>query len=55
VVPHPPNHRLFIARQIRVMVVDEDSGTVLGEVSGIQGAHGTAVAESTGLRRGCAT
>ena len=48
VVPDPPNHRLFIARQNRVMVVDEDHGTVLGEVAGIQGAHGTAVAESTG-------
>ena len=26
VVPDPPNHRLFIARQNRVMVVDEDRG-----------------------------
>ena len=48
VVPDPPNHRLFIARQNRVMVVDEDSGTLLGEVIGIQGAHGTAVANGTG-------
>src|SRR5271169_3855549 len=48
VVPDPPNHRLFIARQNRVMVVDEDSGMLLGEVTGIQGAHGTAIAESTG-------
>jgi hypothetical protein len=48
VVPDPPNHRLFIARQNRVMVVDEDKGTLLGEVSPIQGAHGTAVAQSTG-------
>jgi DNA-binding beta-propeller fold protein YncE len=48
VVPDPPNHRIFIARQNRVMVVDEDSGTLLGEVAGIQGAHGTAVAEPTG-------
>ena len=48
VVPDPPNHRLFIARENRVMVVDEDSGTLLGEVTGIQGAHGTAVAASTG-------
>ena len=48
VVPDPPNHRLFIARQNRVMVVDEDSGTLLGEVTGIQGAHGTAVAQATG-------
>src|ERR1700733_7488293 len=48
VVPDPPNHRLFIARQNRVMVVDEDSGKLLGEVTGIMGAHGTAVAASTG-------
>jgi DNA-binding beta-propeller fold protein YncE len=43
VVPDPPNHRLFIARQNRVMVVDEDNGSLLGEVTGINGAHGTAV------------
>src|SRR5450631_2302439 len=48
IVPDPLNHRLFIARQNRVMVVDEDSGTLLGEVTGIQGAHGTALAEATG-------
>jgi DNA-binding beta-propeller fold protein YncE len=53
IVPDPPHHRLFIARQNRVMVVDEDSGKLLGEVSGIQGAHGTAIAESSG--RGFAT
>ena len=47
-VPDPPSHRLFIARQNRVMVVDEDSGMLLGEVTGIQGAHGTAIAQSTG-------
>jgi DNA-binding beta-propeller fold protein YncE len=48
IVPDPPNHRVFIARQNRLMVVDEDSGMLLGEVTGIQGAHGTAVAEGTG-------
>src|SRR6202163_3270690 len=48
IVPDPPNHRLFIGRQNRVMVVDEDSGTLLGEVTGIQGAHGTALANATG-------
>jgi DNA-binding beta-propeller fold protein YncE len=48
VVPDPPNHRLFIARQTRVMVVDEDTGALLGEVTGINGAHGTAIAQSTG-------
>jgi DNA-binding beta-propeller fold protein YncE len=53
VVPDPPHHRLFIARQNRVMVVDEDTGKLLGEVTGIQGAHGTAVAEPAG--RGFAT
>src|SRR4249920_4228106 len=53
VVPDPPNHRLFIARQNRVMVVDEDSGKLIGEVTGIQGAHGTAVVAASG--RGFAT
>src|ERR1700690_2227208 len=48
VVPDPANHRLFIARQTRVMVVDEDSGRLLGEVTGIQGAHGTALAPAAG-------
>jgi DNA-binding beta-propeller fold protein YncE len=48
VVPDPPHHRVFIARQNRLMVVDEDSGKLLGEVTGINGAHGTAVAESSG-------
>jgi hypothetical protein len=37
IVPDPPHHRLFIARQDRVMVIDEDSGKLLGEVTGIQG------------------
>ena len=48
VVPDPPNHRVFIARQNRVLVVDEDNGKLLGEITGIQGAHGTAIAQSTG-------
>ncbi len=48
VVPDPPNHRLFIARQDRVMVVDENNGTLLGEITGIRGAHGTAIATGTG-------
>ncbi len=48
IVPDPPNHRLFIGRQNRVMVVDENSGTLLGEVTGIEGAHGTAIAPGSG-------
>ena len=53
VIPDPARHRLFIARQNRVMVVDERSGKLLGEVAGIQGAHGVALVERTG--RGFAT
>src|SRR5438552_10744944 len=48
IIPDPPNHRLFIARQTRVMVVDENSGQLLGEVTGIKGAHGTAVMDAIG-------
>src|SRR5580765_8707737 len=53
VVPDPPNHRLYIARQDRVMVVDADTGKLLGEVAGIDGAHGTAPVNAAG--RGFAT
>src|SRR6266849_8056782 len=48
IVPDPPNHRLFIARENRLMVVDEDSGKLVGEVTGIKGAHGTALAVGSG-------
>ncbi|HEX4770200.1 MAG TPA: hypothetical protein VH351_05175 [Bryobacteraceae bacterium] len=53
IIPDPPNHRLFIARENRVMVVDEETGKLTGEVTGIRGAHGTAIAYGTG--RGFAT
>jgi YVTN family beta-propeller protein len=48
IVPDPPTHRLFVGRENRVMVVDENTGQQLGEVSPIDGAHGTAIASSTG-------
>jgi len=48
VVPDEANHRLFIARQNRVMVVDTRSGKLMGEVTGINGAHGTAIAGASG-------
>jgi DNA-binding beta-propeller fold protein YncE len=48
VVPDAANHRVFIGRQTRVMVVDEASGKLLGEVTDIHGAHGTAIAEKSG-------
>jgi len=53
IVPDPPSHRLFIGRQNRVMVVDANSGMLIGEVTGIEGAHGVAIAASSG--RGFAT
>jgi outer membrane protein assembly factor BamB len=48
IVPDPPSHRVFIGRSDRVMVVDENDGTLLGEVTGIKGAHGTAIASDEG-------
>jgi len=41
-------HRLFIARETRVMVVDPDKGAVLAEIPGLDGAHGVALAEAEG-------
>jgi len=52
VVPDPAHQRLFIARTDRLMVVSED-GKLLGEVKGINGAHGTGVDDAAG--RGYAT
>jgi len=48
IVPDSANHRLFIGRENRVMVVDQNDGKVLGEVAGIHGAHGTALVPETG-------
>ncbi|HEY2151408.1 MAG TPA: hypothetical protein VGH34_11390 [Vicinamibacterales bacterium] len=48
VVPDPASHRVFIGRTNRVMVVDEETGALAGEVTGINGAHGTAIAVGTG-------
>jgi outer membrane protein assembly factor BamB len=47
-VPDAARHRVFIGRHDRVMVVDETNGKLLGEVTGIHGAHGTAIAERSG-------
>src|SRR5437899_1833235 len=41
-------HRLFIAHQDRVIVVDPDSGKVLGEIAGLNRAHGVAFAYEAG-------
>jgi hypothetical protein len=44
---------VYVARQTRVMVVDSDTGKLVGEVTGINGAHGTAIVADAG--RGFAT
>lgn len=41
--------RLYIARTNRIMVVDLDSGKLVGEVPGTDGAHGVALVPSLGL------
>jgi len=46
-------HRLFIARQDRVMVVNPATGALLGEIHGLNRAHGVAFDYATG--RGFAT
>jgi DNA-binding beta-propeller fold protein YncE len=48
IIPDAAHHRVFIGRQTRVMVVDMVSGKLLGEVTGINGAHGAAIAERAG-------
>ena len=53
IVPDPPTHRVFIGRQDRVMVIEQETGKLIGEVTGIKGAHGTAIVASVG--RGFAT
>ncbi|HZE09774.1 MAG TPA: hypothetical protein VE110_13565 [Gemmatimonadaceae bacterium] len=49
VVPDPPHHRLFIGRSNRLMVVDMNDGHLIGEVPGINGAHGAAIVPGTYL------
>lgn len=41
-------HRLFISRGTRVVVVDPDQGTVLGEIPDTAGVHGIALAQDLG-------
>lgn len=42
------SHRLFVARNSRVMVIDEASGKLLNEITGLHGTHGVAFAYHTG-------
>jgi DNA-binding beta-propeller fold protein YncE len=41
-------HRLYIARATRVMVVDVDSGDLVGEIPNTNGVHGVALAHKLG-------
>ncbi len=49
----PASHRLYIGRNDRIMVVDPANGKLIGEVKGLQRAHGVAVDDAAG--RGFAT
>jgi len=53
VLPDAPRHRLFVARGNRFMVVDMNSGQLITEIKGFNGAHGTALVPDIG--RGFAT
>jgi DNA-binding beta-propeller fold protein YncE len=44
----PEAQRLYVARQNRVQVIDAAKGTVVGEVTGLDGAHGVALAPELG-------
>ena len=39
----PVGRRMYVARATRVMVFDADSGALVGELSGLKGAHGVAM------------
>ena len=49
----PQAHRLYVTRTDRVQVIDGDQGTVIGEVPGLEGGHGVALAPE--FNRGFAT
>ena len=44
----PTTHRLFISRSTHVMVVDPQSGTVVGDIPNTPGVHGIAIASDLG-------
>jgi DNA-binding beta-propeller fold protein YncE len=44
----PDAHRIYISRQTYVMVVDENSGKVIGDIPDTKGVHGIALAPELG-------
>jgi DNA-binding beta-propeller fold protein YncE len=45
----PQARRVYVSRATRVMVIDADKGTLLGEVADVNGAHGVAVVPELNL------
>lgn len=43
-----PAHRVFVTRGTHALAIDEDTGKVLGDVTGMRGSHGVAIAPKTG-------
>lgn len=41
-------HRLYVSHATKVVVIDTESGAIVGEISGTNGVHGVAVAKSSG-------
>ncbi len=44
----PTTHRLFVSHGDRVVVVNTDTGTIIGEIPKTEGVHGIALAENLG-------
>ena len=45
----PDSHRIYISRGTHVMIVDEVSGKVVGDIPDTKGVHGIAVASDRGM------
>jgi DNA-binding beta-propeller fold protein YncE len=43
-----PGHRLFVTRGTHAMAIDEETGKVLGDVTGMRASHGVAIAPKAG-------
>lgn len=44
----PAGHRLFVSRGTKLQVVDPDADKLLGEITGLEGVHGAALAPELG-------
>ena len=48
VVYDPPSHRVYVAHSDRISVVDAKAGKLIGEVTGVSGAHGIGISDGKG-------